>query len=189
MIQKYVLTGGPGSGKSSIILALEQQGEFVIREAAEDYIRFRQAQGQEEPWTEPDFQDKILDLQIQRESRIPSYAERVFIDRGQADGLAYAAEGTKTYERIKAETSKTKYEQIFIIAHLDEIKKTAIRRENYEEAKKLEENLYRIYKELDYEPIRINSGPLEERVQDIKLKIDTMNQEQRIRTQENGIRF
>lgn len=189
MTKKYVLTGGPGSGKSSIILALEQQGEFVIREAAEDYIRFRQAQGQEEPWTEPDFQDRILDLQIQRESRIPYYAERVFIDRGLADGLAYAAEGTKTHERIKAETSKTKYEQIFIIELLNEIEKTTIRRENYEEAKTVEDNLYRIYKELDYEPIRINSGPLEERVQDIKLKIDAMNQEQRIRTHENGIRF
>ncbi|MEA3514516.1 MAG: AAA family ATPase [Nanoarchaeota archaeon] len=34
-----MLTGGSGSGKSSIILALEQQGEFVIREAAEDYIK------------------------------------------------------------------------------------------------------------------------------------------------------
>ncbi|MEA3514965.1 MAG: AAA family ATPase, partial [Nanoarchaeota archaeon] len=188
MIQRYVLTGGPGSGKSSIILALEQQGEFVIREAAEDYIRFRQAQGQKEPWTEPDFQDRILDLQIQRESRIPYYAERVFIDRGLADGLAYVAEGTKTYARIK-EASKTKYEKIFIIALLDDIEKTAIRRENYEEAKTVEDNLHRIYKELNYEPIRINSGPLEERVQDIKTKIDAMNQEQRTRTHENGIKF
>lgn len=188
MIQKYVLTGGPGSGKSSIILALEQQGEFVIREAAEDYIRFRQAQGQKEPWTEPDFQDRILDLQIQRESRIPYYAERVFIDRGLADGLTYVAEGTKTYTRIK-QASKTKYEKIFIIALLDDIEKTAIRRENYEEAKTIEDNLHRIYKELDYEPIRINSGPLEERVQDIKTKIDAMNQEQRTRTHENGIKF
>lgn len=187
MTQRYVLTGGPGSGKSSIILALEQQGESIIREAAEDYIKLRQAQGQETPWIEPDFQDRILDLQIQRELRIPLFAERVFIDRGLADGMAYEVEGRKTYERIKAETNKTKYEQIFIIARLDDIKKTAIRRENYEEAKKLEKNLYRIYKELNYDPIRINSGPLEERVQDIKLKIDAMNQAQRILTQENGI--
>ena len=127
MTQRYVLTGGPGSGKSSIILALEQQGESIIREAAEDYIKLRQAQGQETPWIEPDFQDRILDLQIQRELRIPLFAERVFIDRGLADGMAYEVEGRKTYERIKAETNKTKYEQIFIIARLDDIKKTAIK--------------------------------------------------------------
>ena len=44
-MKKYILTGGPGSGKSSILLGLEQQGETIIREAAEDYIKHQQAQG------------------------------------------------------------------------------------------------------------------------------------------------
>ena len=81
MTQKYVLTGGPGSGKSSIILALEMQEEYVIREAAEDYIRLRQAQGQPQPWTEADFQDRILDIQMQREARIPLDAEIVSLKK------------------------------------------------------------------------------------------------------------
>ena len=44
--KKYVLSGGPGSGKSSILLGLEQLGEYIVREAAEDYIKYKQAQGQ-----------------------------------------------------------------------------------------------------------------------------------------------
>ena len=63
MTKKYILTGGPGTGKSSLILALEQAGYATIREAAEDYIRFRQAMGQPEPWTEEDFQALLRDLQ------------------------------------------------------------------------------------------------------------------------------
>ena len=49
MIRKFVLTGGPGSGKSSIILELERRGEYVVREAAEDVIRLEQAKGIKNP--------------------------------------------------------------------------------------------------------------------------------------------
>lgn len=172
MTQKYVLTGGPGSGKSSIILALEMQEEYVIREAAEDYIRLRQAQGQPQPWTEADFQDRILDIQMQREARIPLDAERVFIDRGLADGLAYAKEGTATYKRIKAETEKARYEKIFIIEPLEYTERTEVRRENHDEALRLGEKLNEVCKKLGYEPIRISSGTLEARVHDIRMEIE-----------------
>jgi predicted ATPase len=114
-MKKYVLTGGPGTGKSSIILSLEAKGEYVIREGAEDYIRLRQAAGAKTPWTEPDFQDRILDLQLQREARVPKGATRVFIDRGVADGLAYAKEGTETYKRIEDAGKITRYDKIFSI--------------------------------------------------------------------------
>ena len=171
MPRKYVLTGGPGTGKSSIILALEMKGDYVIRESAEDYIKLRQAQGQQEPWTEPNFQDRILKLQIQREARIPSDAKRVFIDRGLADGLAYESKGTKTYEKIRKETEKVMYEKVFLIEPIGSTEKTEVRRENHEEAVKIGEKLNQLYKKLGYQPIKINSGHLEERVQEIMQKI------------------
>ena len=163
-MKRYVLTGGPGTGKSCILKALETRGEHTIQEAAEDYIKLRQAQGQPEPWTEPDFQDKILELQVQREDRIHPEAERVWLDRGVADGLAYAEPGTETYERIMQEAEKRHYDKIFLVEHLSHTDKNKVRREDHEEAKKLGEKLQEVYKSLGYEIITIPAGPLEERV-------------------------
>lgn len=166
-MKKYILTGGPGTGKSTLILALEKQGEHIIKEAAEDHIKLRQAQGQPEPWTEPDFQDEILDLQIQREQRIPKEAERVFIDRGATDGLAYAQPGTEIYKRLLQEAKTRKYEKVFLIETLGTTEKTEVRRENHEEAVKLAQKLEQIYKYLGYEVIRIPVGTVQERLEKI----------------------
>ena len=51
-MKKYILTGGPGTGKSTLILALEQEGYATVPEAAEAYIKYRQAMGKPDPWTE-----------------------------------------------------------------------------------------------------------------------------------------
>ena len=114
--KKYVLSGGPGSAKSSILLGLEQRGEYVVREAAEDYIRYRHAQGQMQPWVEEDFQDKILELSMQREEKIHPKAERVFMDRGLLDGLAYAKKGSKIYEKLLETAKNANYDIVFIIS-------------------------------------------------------------------------
>ncbi|MCK4670270.1 MAG: AAA family ATPase [Nanoarchaeota archaeon] len=188
-MKKYILTGGPGTGKSSILLALEQRGEHIVKEAAEDYIKVRQAQGQPEPWTEPDFQDKILELQLQREEQIPEGIERIFIDRGVADGLAYAEPGTKIYKKIMAEARKASWidkdqreymfwvriqgdysryyalsNKVFFIEQLDFTEKTKVRRENHKEAVRLGEKLKAIYHRLGYKIIGVPAAKLEERV-------------------------
>lgn len=175
-MKKYVLTGGPGTGKSSIILALEQRGEYVIREAAEDYIRLRQAQGQPEPWNESDFQDKILKLQKQREAKIPAGTKRAFIDRGLADGLAYyQIEGRKPSKQMIKAIRKIKqekpYEKVFLIKNLETYEKTDVRREDKEEALKLEKLQEQNYKLLGYGGIKIPAGYLKKRVEKIMLKI------------------
>jgi len=166
--KKIVLTGGPGTGKSSIILALENLGEYTIREAAEDWIKYRQAYGIKEPWLEENFQDNILELQLLRESRIPEKATKLFIDRGIADGLAYATPGTTIYERIKCAAEKTRYDKIFLIEHLEETEKTEVRRENHEEALRIGDKLEKVYSELGYHITRIEKAPLSKRVQQVR---------------------
>jgi len=171
-MKKIVLTGGPGTGKSTLILALEQRGEYVIRESAEDVIRLMQAQGHPEPWTMPGFQELILKLQLQRESRIPDEAARVFMDRGVPDGLAYALPGTRTYELLLQEAKKAKYDLVFLVENLGCTNKTAVRAENHEEAVKLGSKLEEVYRMLGYEPIRIPAVPLNERLEKILSEMD-----------------
>ncbi len=164
-MKKYVLTGGPGSGKSTILLALEEAGEYIIKEAAEDIIKLQKANGILHPWEYWDFQERILNLQIKREQRIPEGIKKVFIDRGILDGLAYT-KGSKTEKKIYALIPK--YNKIFLIENFGETKTNNLRRENQKEALKLEEKFKGIYMNFGYEPIRITPGTVNERVRQIK---------------------
>ncbi len=184
-MKRYVLTGGPGSGKSSILVALELKGHQVIREAAEDYIKYQQALGVKEPWLEEDFQEKIFWLQRNRETisllKDNPY-QPVFIDRGLYDNYAYEPEDTKFYKELETfllgkgrktsilrelGTTNTLYTKVFLIEHPGSIESNEVRRENVDQALFLEKKLEEIYKTCRYEVVRIPFLPLEDRVKEI----------------------
>src|SRR5918911_1067339 len=66
-MKRYILTGTPGSGKTSILQELKSQGYGVVEEAATDVIACEQRRGNREPWLQPDFIDAIVRLQKQRQ--------------------------------------------------------------------------------------------------------------------------
>ena len=169
MTKKYILTGGPGTGKSSILLELEHRGEYIIAECATDTIRHQQALGNLEPWKNKDFQDWILELQLQRERNIPQGIERAFIDRGILDGAAYYIKDERNYSaKLKRAIKGMEYEKkAFLIENLGSCLKTEVRRETLEESIQLEKIIERLYTEHGYEIVRIGPGTLEERTERI----------------------
>ncbi|PIN80427.1 hypothetical protein COV11_04070 [Candidatus Woesearchaeota archaeon CG10_big_fil_rev_8_21_14_0_10_30_7] len=163
MKNKYILTGGPGSGKSSIINYLEIIERYkVIREAAEDYIKLRQALGVKEPWREEDFQEKIFWLQFRREADIYNKFTPVFIDRGLYDGLAYE-KNPEMYANLRKLLIGKKYHKIFLIEHPGKMETNEIRREDVERALEIEKKLEEIYASVG-KVIKIPFGPLDWRV-------------------------
>ena len=66
-IKRFIFTGAPGSGKTSVIMELEKLGHTVIHEAATDVIAFKQSKGIERPWESNDFTDKIIHMQKERQ--------------------------------------------------------------------------------------------------------------------------
>ncbi len=66
-IKRFILTGTPGSGKTSVIRELEKFGHAVIHEAATDIIAQEQAKCIEKPWEEPEFVDQITHMQQERQ--------------------------------------------------------------------------------------------------------------------------
>jgi predicted ATPase len=92
-IRRYVLTGAPGTGKTTIARLLEARGYAVIGEAATDVIIRRQAEGWDEPWRDPEFIDLITAVQRERQQAadvrhvagaVPGGGEAVQRERQQA---------------------------------------------------------------------------------------------------------
>lgn len=67
-MRRYVLTGAPGAGRTSILRCLDEFGHGVVEEAATAVIARVQALGEDQPWTDPSFIDEIVALQRQSEA-------------------------------------------------------------------------------------------------------------------------
>lgn len=172
-MKRYVLTGGPSSGKSSLLLGIEKlYGAAIIHEAAEDVIKLAQAFGDPEPWLKEDFQDRILYLQLRREMLAKfSGVDQVFVDRGIIDGLAYfqiaGREPSRALQKAMYDLAKEPYDKIFLVENLGNCMTNKVRREDLEEALRLEKLQEQNYLDQGYEVIRIAAGPLDYRIQEI----------------------
>src|SRR5882757_2490618 len=140
-MKRFVLTGGPGAGKTAIIRQLELDGFGVVEEAATHIIALAQAQGIAEPWTNPSFIDSIVNLQARRLARAACQPVDVqFHDRSAictaalAAYLGYPASQalTRELERIRSESIYEK--RVFFIQNLGFIVPTAARRISFEES-------------------------------------------------------
>ncbi|MET0494069.1 MAG: AAA family ATPase [Actinoplanes sp.] len=89
VLPRYILTGTPGAGKTAILRQLEQDGYATVEEAATDVIALQQALGIPEPWRDPGFIDRILDLQHRRQTAADARASGSAAD-ARASGSAAA---------------------------------------------------------------------------------------------------
>ena len=69
-MRRYIVTGAPGSGKTTIVRGLQKRGYDVVEEAAADVVARAQADGVDEPWTQPGFVDTVVRLQQERQQQI-----------------------------------------------------------------------------------------------------------------------
>jgi predicted ATPase len=87
----HVITGGPSSGKSTVIKILKDQGYTTTEEVARHFIDLQRINGRstdEIRANQRQFQHKVLNLQIELERRLDPQ-ELIFLDRGLPDELAY----------------------------------------------------------------------------------------------------
>ena len=150
----YVITGGPSSGKSTVIRLLKDLGYTTTHEVARHYIDLQRVNGRsvdEVRANQRQFQHKILNLQIDLERRLDPQ-EMIFLDRGLPDELAYykyfnLAPDEKLVEYLKTAT----YKMIFVMDLLP-LDKDYARTEDLEAQKALHQLIIDSYKERN-EPI------------------------------------
>lgn len=175
----YILTGAPGAGKTTIILALRQRGYAVVEEAATEVIAQAQAGGIDAPWELEDFVERIA--LMQRSRRLASGAGRQdveFHDRSVVCTVALnqlfertaPAILTREVDALKADPSVSR--TVFFIDDLGFIENTAARRISYEDAVAFGALHEAAYAAHGYHLVRIGAGPVEDRVAAILKLVD-----------------
>jgi predicted ATPase len=154
---KYVITGGPCSGKTTLIDKLKGQGFGVLEEVAREVL----ARSSSLPFY--NLQKEIYDIQIQREKHIENHANLYFLDRGWIDGHAYFKQykGAVPEEFLTAPVKK--YEQVFVLDRLPLVN-DSVRLENEEVAASLHKNIVDAYTNAGYKPIKVPAIGVENRL-------------------------
>ena len=169
-MKRYILTGTPGSGKTSIIRLLERMEHVIAEEAATDVIALEHAQGVSEPWSSTDFIDKIVVLQKQRQVQLCGVSsEFQFYDRSPICTYALAVYlGHKPSTRLLAEMERIKNEetyetQVFFIDNLGFCKPSEARKISFENSLHFEKIHEETYAKFGYECVRIAPQSISER--------------------------
>lgn len=180
-MRRYILTGTPGCGKTSIIRALEMTGASVVAEAATDIIAYKQMQGVAEPWKNEDFIDYIIRLQKHRQIDLSDdYSDLHFYDRSPICTYALATylnfqPSTNLMQEIERIRKHSIYEKkVFFVDNLGFIENTDARQISFEESLEFEKVHLDAYKKFGFGCVHIPAGPIENRV---KLILDHTDDE------------
>ncbi|WP_299126300.1 ATP-binding protein [uncultured Winogradskyella sp.] len=175
--KKIVITGGPGTGKTSIINHLVKGGFLCYDEISRQITLQARKEGIEQLFlTEPLlFSEKLLDGRKQQFFDAEKELESVvFLDRGLPDILAYMDYVGDTYPEYFVKACETyTYDNIFVLSPWQEIfTSDSERYENFEQAIEIHHHLLDTYKRFGYNLIDVPFGSIKTRTDFV---LDSLN--------------
>lgn len=173
-MQRYILTGAPGAGKTVLIRALELAGFAVVEEAATDLIALVTARGVVEHWDEPSALDDLVALQRRRQERADAWPDAMtFYDRSPICTLALCEfMGRAPPVSLLAELARIEREgvferEVFLVRSLGFITPTEARRINLQDALRFEAVHEDVYRRLGYRLVEVPPASVAERLDQV----------------------
>ena len=171
-MRRYIITGAPGAGKTTILAALRGKGYAVVDEAATDVNLRLQAQGRDEAWRDPGFLDAIALLQRERlEQPEPPATTVQLFDRSPICTLALARYlGLPVTPILAREVDRVVADgmyqpRVFFVHLLGFITPTAVRRISLAQSVAFERFHERAYRDHGFELVDVPAGSVEQRVE------------------------
>lgn len=166
----YVLTGGPGVGKTSVLDELEKSGYLVMPETARAIIKEQMAVGGEAlPWKNKQSYTKLM-LEASAESYLQAISKNsplpIFFDRGILDAVCYGEMvGLEVSDEIQEVAKNHQYNRkVFIFPPWQDIyEKDNERKQDWKEAKATYEAMKKTYSDYGYEIIEVPKDTIENR--------------------------
>ena len=165
---KIVLTGAPGTGKSTVIFELEKRGKFCMHEVSREVTLEARKNGTEQLFlTQPMlFSDMLLKGRLAQFHKATDLKEKmVFFDRGIPDVHAYMNYiGLDYPDRYLKISNENRYDFVFLMPPWEEIYITDSERyESFEQALAIHNHLLRAYESLNYTVVEVPKGTVQER--------------------------
>lgn len=165
----FVLTGGPGSGKTTLISALRQAGFHTSVEAGRAIIRNQvDIGGPALPWNDPAlFAELMLSWEMRSHAIASTQAGPVFFDRGVPDIGGYLRVSRLPVPgHVEAAAATLRYNRkAFILPPWREIfSLDSERKQDFEEAMRTHEAMGEVYTAFGYELVAVPCAPVEERL-------------------------
>ncbi len=166
--KKIVITGGPGTGKSSIITELLKRGYTCLEEISRQVILEARKDGVDQLF----LKNPLLFSELLLKGRKKQYDEAknhasdlVFIDRGVPDVLAYMDFiGDKYPKKFISACKNNVYDYVFILSPWQEIFTSDNERyENFEQAVSIHHHLLDTYQKYEYNLLDVPFDTVEKR--------------------------
>jgi Predicted ATPase len=173
-----VISGGPGSGKTTLVSLLEEQGHVCMHEISRDVIKAAQEEGIEQLFLENPllFSQKLLEGRLQQfEAGASHQIPFLFYDRGMPDVTAYMDYIRSHYpDNFYRTCMSNRYDSVFLLPPWEEIyEQDNERYESFDEAEKIYRYLVHGYQKYGYHITEVPIGSVPSRIDYILSNLTT----------------
>ncbi|CDT14741.1 AAA family ATPase [Vibrio coralliirubri] len=173
-----VCTGGPGSGKTSVIEALKSHGYRSAPEVGRKMIQHQiEQQGSALPWLDKAaFRDEMVREELANYQAFESSGQPVFFDRSIVDSYGYSLlEALPIPQSLLNSCNELEYNtKVFIFPPWDSIFiNDEERKQNFDEAIATYEKMVTAYNQFGYQLVEVPKLSVEERVEFILASLNS----------------